>query len=89
MFKENEMDFAALLEASFSEEQMERGDIVTGNIVAIDTQGLIVSIEGMKRDGVVQRKDLERMNVDIENFTVGADIDVCLHLRPERAFVDT
>ncbi len=78
MFKENEMDFAALLEASFSEEQMERGDIVTGNIVAIDTQGLIVSIEGMKRDGVVQRKDLERMNVDIENFTVGADIDVMI-----------
>jgi small subunit ribosomal protein S1 len=78
MFTENEMDFAALLEASFSEEQIERGDIVTGSIVAIDTQGLIVSIEGMKRDGIVQRKDLERMNVDIDNFTVGADIDVMI-----------
>lgn len=78
MFKENEMDFAALLEASFSEEQIERGDIVTGSIVAIDTQGLIVSIEGMKRDGVVQRKDLERMSVDIDSFTVGADIDVMI-----------
>lgn len=78
MFAEQEMDFAALLEASFSEEQLERGDIVTGNIVAIDTQGLIVGIEGMKRDGVVQRKDLERMSVDIDNYHVGDDIDVMI-----------
>ncbi|MBE2269557.1 MAG: S1 RNA-binding domain-containing protein [Anaerolinea sp.] len=78
LFAENELDFAALLEASFSEEQFERGDIVTGVIVAIDTQGLIVGIEGMKRDGIVQRKDLERMNVDVDNFTIGNEIDVMI-----------
>ena len=78
MFEDNELDFAALLEASFAEEVPERGDIVTGTIVAIDEQGLIVGIEGMKRDGIVQRKDLERMNVDIDTYTVGADIDVMI-----------
>ncbi len=76
--EDNELDFAALLEASFAEEVPERGDIVTGTIVAIDEQGLIVGIEGMKRDGIVQRKDLERMNVDIDSYTVGDDIDVMI-----------
>jgi len=73
-----ELDFAALLEASFAEETPERGDIVTGIIVAIDGQGLIVSIVGMKRDGVVQRRDLERSNVDIQNFSVGQELDVMI-----------
>ncbi len=75
---DNDLDFAALLEASFAEEVPERGDIVTGTIVAIDEQGLIVGIEGMKRDGIVQRKDLERMNVDIDVYSVGADLDVMI-----------
>jgi len=78
MFTEQEMDFAALLEASFPEEEFERGDLVSGVIVAIDTQGLIVGIDGMKRDGIVQRKDLERMNVDIDNFTIGAEIEIMI-----------
>src|SRR5215213_7905717 len=73
-----ELDFAAMLEASFAEEVPERGDIVTGIIVAIDEQGLIVGIEGMKRDGIVQRKDLERMNVEVDTFEIGADIDVMI-----------
>ncbi|MFQ3565788.1 MAG: S1 RNA-binding domain-containing protein [Aggregatilineales bacterium] len=74
----DDMDFAALLEASFAEESPERGDIVTGTVVAVDEQGLIVGIDGMKRDGVVQRKDLERMNVDPSNFNVGDEIDVMI-----------
>ena len=78
VLEDNELDFAALLEASFAEEAPERGDIVTGTIVAIDEQGLIVGIEGMKRDGIVQRKDLERMSVDIDTYTVGADLDVMI-----------
>ncbi len=74
----NELDFAALLEASFSDEEFERGDLVSGVIVAIDEQGLIVGIDGMKRDGIVQRKDLERMNVDVSDFQVGSDIEVMI-----------
>ncbi len=74
----DDMDFAALLEASFAEEAPERGDIVTGTVVAVDEQGLIVGIDGMKRDGVVQRKDLERMNVEPSNFNIGDEIDVMI-----------
>jgi small subunit ribosomal protein S1 len=74
----NEFDFAALLEASFAEETPERGDIVTGIVVAIDGQGLIVGIEGMKRDGVVQRRDLERAGVDVHHFSVAQEIDVMI-----------
>jgi small subunit ribosomal protein S1 len=75
---ELELDFAALLEASFAEETPERGDIVTGVVVAVDEQGLIVGIEGMKRDGIVLRKDLERMGTDIDKYHVDDDIDVMI-----------
>jgi small subunit ribosomal protein S1 len=74
---ESEMDFAALLEASFAEEEPERGDIVTGTVLAVDNFGLIVDV-GLKRDGVVSRKDLEKMNVPAERFNVGEDIDVMI-----------
>lgn len=75
---ELELDFAALLEASFAEETPERGDIVTGVVVAVDDHGLIVGIEGMKRDGIVPRKDLERMGVDIDKYTENDEIDVMI-----------
>ncbi len=72
-------NFADLLEASFAQaEPMERGDIVNGSVVAADEQGLIVSIEGMKRDGVVARKDLERMNIEPSTYTMGDIIDVMI-----------
>jgi small subunit ribosomal protein S1 len=72
-----EADFAALLEASFAEEQPERGDIVTGTVMAVDNQGLIVDV-GLKRDGVVHRKDLDRMGVEASQYHVGDEIDVML-----------
>jgi small subunit ribosomal protein S1 len=72
------MDFAALLEASFAEDMPERGDIVTGTIVSVDNQGLIVSVDGMKRDGVVLRRDLERMNTDPSQFHVGDEVDIMI-----------
>ncbi len=75
---EGVMDFAALLEASFNQEVPERGDIVTGEVVALDNQGLIIAIEGMKRDGIVQRRDLERMNVDTDAYNVGDVLDVMI-----------
>jgi small subunit ribosomal protein S1 len=73
----NDMDFAALLEASLSQAQPERGDIVTGTILAVDSQGLIVDV-GMKRDGIVSRKDIERLGVDPATYTVGGEIDVII-----------
>lgn len=71
-------DFEALLEASFSEEAHERGDLVTGVVVAQDPQGLIVAIDGMKRDGIVQRRDLERMGTDVSRYPIGVEMDVMI-----------
>lgn len=75
---EGELDFAALLAASFEDEAIERGDIVTGVVLAADNQGLIVGIDGLKRDGIVQRRDLDRMGVEVSRFPVGGEIDVMI-----------
>src|SRR5215813_7676726 len=68
-----EMDFKTLLEESFAVEQPERGDLLTGTILAIDNQGMIIDV-GMKRDGVVPRNDLERL--DGIEFKVGDEVPV-------------
>lgn len=73
----DEMDFAAMLEASFNESSVERGDTVTGTIMALDHQGLIVDIN-WKRDGIVPRRDLERMGAEPDQFNVGDAIDVTI-----------
>jgi small subunit ribosomal protein S1 len=77
-FAGDEFDFAALLEASFAQEQPERGDIVTGVVLSVDGQGLIVGIDGLKRDGIVPRRDLDRMGLEKEHFHAGDDIDVMI-----------
>lgn len=77
----DDMDFAALLEASFVEEP-ERGDIVTGTILAVDNQGLIVDVGAMKRDGIVPRKDIERLGLDTSAYHVGDEVEVIV-LRTE------
>jgi small subunit ribosomal protein S1 len=74
-----DMDFITLLEASFAYEQPERGDLLTGMVLAIDNQGMIVDV-GMKRDGVVPRSDLERMEGVV--YHVGDEIAVMV-LQPE------
>jgi small subunit ribosomal protein S1 len=75
------MDFLTLLEESLSMEQPDRGDILTGTILAIDHQGVIVDV-GMKRDGVVPRSDLERM--EGATFKVGDQVDVIVtHLEDQ------
>jgi small subunit ribosomal protein S1 len=71
----DDMGFAALLEASFARAEPQRGDIVTGTILAVDNQGLIVDI-GLGRDGVVERRDLERIQGDGIEFQIGNPIDV-------------
>src|SRR5690606_1455462 len=66
-----------LLDASLAEEEADRGDIVTGTVLVVDNHGLIVDV-GLKRDGIVTRKDLERMGVEASQFTVGQEIDVMI-----------
>ncbi len=72
---DSSLDFAALLDASFDElEDVNKGDIRTGTILAIDHQGLIVDV-GLKRDGVVPRADLESLP-NPDQFKVGEKITV-------------
>lgn len=73
----DEMDFAALLEASFVNDRIERGDTVSGTILSVDNQGLIVDVN-WKRDGLVLRRDLERMGVEPDHFNVGDEVEVTI-----------
>ena len=73
----DEMDFAALLEASFAEDALERGDIVTGTVLSVDNLGLIVGV-GTNRDGFVTRRDIERLGAQPEDYTTGDDVDVMI-----------
>lgn len=72
-----EMDFAALLEESLAESRIERGDIVSGTVLSIDSQGLIVDI-GWKQDGIVMRGDIERMGMHTADFEVNMEINVAV-----------
>lgn len=69
-----QMDFAALLEASFEREEPQRGDIINGVILTVDNQGLIIDI-GLGRDGIVERRDLDRIHDDVD-YQVGNPVDV-------------
>ncbi len=73
----NELDFAALLEASFEQNDLERGDIVEGTVLIADSYGLIIDIK-QNRDGMVPRRDLERMNVTADEYEIGQTIDVTI-----------
>ena len=72
-----EMDFAALLEESLAESQLDRGDIVSGTVLSIDSHGLIVDI-GWKQDGIVARGDIERMGKRAADYQVDGEIDVAI-----------
>jgi small subunit ribosomal protein S1 len=72
-----EMDFAAMLEESLAGSQIERGDIITGTILAVDYHGLIVDVS-WKHDGLVSRTDIERMGMDVNDFEVDDEIDVAV-----------
>lgn len=73
----DEMDFAGLLEASFAQDTLERGDTVTGTVLSVDNQGLIVGVS-TQRDGFVARRDLERMGVQPTDYNVGDEVDVTI-----------
>ena len=69
-----------MLKESFAREEPQRGDIIQGTILAIDHLGMIVDV-GLGRDGVVERRDLDRISGEL-NYQVGEPMDVMV-LRPE------
>src|SRR5688572_28583655 len=72
---DSSLDFAALLEQSYEDiEEVKRGDILTGTILAIDSHGVIVDV-GLKRDGVVPRQDLYAVD-DPKRYKTGQEVTV-------------
>jgi small subunit ribosomal protein S1 len=69
--KEQE-NFYSLLE---SIGDVQRGSLLTGQIIAIDHLGVIVDL-GLKRDGVIPSSDLDRLPSEEVRFNVGDEIDV-------------
>ncbi len=68
-------DLAALLAGQEPQGLPERGDLLEGHIISIDSSGMIVDL-GLKRDGVVMRSDLERLHPEEAQFQVGDPIAV-------------
>jgi small subunit ribosomal protein S1 len=54
---------------------VQRGSLLTGQIIAIDHLGVIVDL-GLKRDGVIPSSDLDRLPSEEAHFRIGAAIDV-------------
>jgi len=76
-----QVDFGALLEQSFEEmNEVGRGDIVTGTVLAVDKQGVIVDL-GLKRDGVILRSEVDAMAGEIA-LKVGQKVTVMV-VKPE------
>ena len=63
-----------------SAKNLNAADIVNGTILTVDNHGLIVDI-GLGRDGIVERRDLERIHDDVA-YEIGDDVDVMV-IRPE------
>lgn len=71
-----DMDFAAMLEETFRDKPLERGDLVTGTVLMKDQHGLLVDI-GMKNDGLVTKNDLERLQNGAD-FEIGQEVTVMI-----------
>jgi small subunit ribosomal protein S1 len=70
----NQDDFLTLVD---SVEKVQRGTLLTGQIIAIDALGVIVDL-GLKRDGVIPSADLERLPSDEKDFNVGDEVAVMI-----------
>lgn len=57
--------------------EVQRGTLVTGQIIAMDALGIIVDL-GLKRDGVIPSSDLERLPPEEMDFNVGDDVAVLI-----------
>jgi len=72
----NGESFAELLEASFKYVPPRRGEIREAVILQIDEREIIVDL-GVKRDGIVQAQDLERLDPEVRSsLKVGSKVHV-------------
>ena len=78
---DSESDFRTLLENSENTPRPQRGDVLSGRVVALDTQGMIVDL-GLKRDGVVPRAELDKLHEEGVEFVVDQEVPVVV-IEPE------
>lgn len=78
---DSEPDFRTLLESSEDTPRPQRGDVLSGRVVALDTQGMIVDL-GLKRDGVVPRAELDKLHEEGVEFVVDQEVPVVI-IEPE------
>jgi len=69
------IDFATMLEDYIEVAQPEQGELLTGNVVEISSEGVLVDL-GLKREGLVPTSDLERAEKTTDQYEVGSEIDV-------------
>jgi len=75
MATDSESDFKSLLESSESTPSPERGDVLSGRVLALDSQGMIVDL-GLKRDAVVPHAEVEKLAEEGMTFQVGQEVSV-------------
>ena len=78
---ESEPEFRTLFESSEDTPRPQRGDVLSGRVVALDTQGMIVDL-GLKRDGVVPRAELDKLHEEGVEFVVDQEVPVVV-IEPE------
>jgi len=75
MATDSESDFKSLFESSDNTRSPERGDVLSGRVIALDPQGMIVDL-GLKRDAVVPRAEVEKLAEEGMAFQVGQEVSV-------------
>ena len=74
-------DFRTLLDESEQTPRPQRGDVLSGRVVALDAQGMIVDL-GLKRDGVVPRAEIDKLREEGVEFSVDQEVPVVI-IEPE------
>src|SRR3989338_1387378 len=72
---DSEADFRALLDEEAKKPGPKRGDVLTGTVLDIGPQGMVVDLSE-KRDGVVPRTDLDKLAQEGVTFEKGQEVMV-------------
>lgn len=75
MATDSETDFKSLFESSENTRSPERGDVLSGRVLALEPQGMIVDL-GLKRDAVIPRSEVEKLADEGMAFEVGQEVSV-------------
>src|SRR5688572_4410496 len=75
MATDSESDFKSLFESSDNARSPERGDVISGRVLSLESQGMIVDL-GLKRDAVIPRAEVEKLAEEGMAFQVGQEVSV-------------